>query len=790
MLTVRAVYGFTVPKLADEFKACALGTADINTILENDRRTILASASLTTFAGVKTCSAPIVETEYWKYSSTQYCQIYRIRYTIVDKCAPFLSYLPGRRGLCNVLHDAAVPGFRYGNPNAACTLVESVDVTGATNSADQQHVVIYERDIFINDVTPPTSTVPANADICSYAGTPAAAPAPCSFSYTGTLTGADNCGGAGTAASDPATLTFMWRAVNAANVQVAVGTTSTVTLTNVPFGTYTICYRVTDLCGNMSQEFCYTVTGRDCKKPTIVCHDVSAELMRMAVGSPSAGMVTVWATDLLASPLFDNCTARTFLDSKLVAVRASANPTNTYPTGAASVNFTCADLTGTNPVPVQLWTIDEAGNADFCLAYVTVQDNLNNACSAGATQSTIAGTVASENGAVVRDVAVAATNAGVTAGTATTSAAGTYSIATNARGANVQVRATKTISDDKYAGVTTYDIALISKHILDIAPLSTPYKMIAADVDRSGDINANDMLQLRRFILHISSDLLAGNFRFVDKSYSFRNPANPFAEDFAEVANLTSVPVSAQANFVAVKIGDVNQDYTAQLTNGLVVRGARTLVLNANDMDVVAGNEYTVNVASDNFNAAALQGTFTLNNATVKSVKAGNLNNMSDVNFGIFADKVTAAWNGTATATADVFTINFVANKSGKLSEILSIGSALTPAVAYDAQGNDMNVTLKFNTGKVSGGEFALYANTPNPVAQSTKIGFNMPKEGAAKMTFYTVDGKVLRVVNGDYKAGYNEINVAKSDLGTTGVVYYRLETADQAATKKMIIIE
>ena len=135
-------------------------------------------------------------------------------------------------------------------------------------------------------------------------------------------------------------------------------------------------------------------------------------------------------------------------------------------------------------------------------------------------------------------------------------------------------------------------------------------------------------------------------------------------------------------------------------------------------------------------------------------------------------------------------TITFVANKSGKLSNMLTVNSALTQAVANDVTGNEMNVNLTFNTGKVAGGEFALYQNQPNPVAGETTIGFNLPKDGQARLTVTAVDGKVVKVINGDYKAGYNSVTVNKSDLNASGVFYYRLETADHSASKKMVIIE
>jgi Secretion system C-terminal sorting domain len=204
---------------------------------------------------------------------------------------------------------------------------------------------------------------------------------------------------------------------------------------------------------------------------------------------------------------------------------------------------------------------------------------------------------------------------------------------------------------------------------------------------------------------------------------------------------------------------------------------------------LVAGNEYTVNVTAENFNAASFQGTFGIANAAIKSVKAGDLKNYSDGNFGIFANEITTSWNGQAKGAANVFAVTFTANKSGKLSDVMTVGSSLTPAVANDATGVEMNINLKFSTGKVAGGEFALYQNTPNPVASETSIGFNMPKEGAAKLTIYSAEGKVVLTKNVDAKAGVNQVTINKSEL-SSGVLYYRLETADYSATKKMIVIE
>jgi hypothetical protein len=94
---------------------------------------------------------------------------------------------------------------------------------------------------------------------------------------------------------------------------------------------------------------------------------------------------------------------------------------------------------------------------------------------------------------------------------------------------------TPTKDDNPLNGVTTYDLVLISKHILGLEPLTTPYKMIAADANRSGSITTFDIVEFRKLILGIYNELPNNtSWRFVDKAFSFPNPNNPFQSTFPE----------------------------------------------------------------------------------------------------------------------------------------------------------------------------------------------------------------------------------------------------------------
>ncbi|RMD69503.1 MAG: T9SS C-terminal target domain-containing protein, partial [Bacteroidetes bacterium] len=149
---------------------------------------------------------------------------------------------------------------------------------------------------------------------------------------------------------------------------------------------------------------------------------------------------------------------------------------------------------------------------------------------------------------------------------------------------------------------------------------------------------------------------------------------------------------------------------------------------------------------------------------------------------------ITTSWNGEA-SSKQLFTLKFRALKDGQLSDLLKVDSRFTKAEAYNQNGELLDVALTFN-GQTTATDFALYQNTPNPFNGETVIGFNLPEAGYAKLTIQDVAGKVLKVVDGTFGEGYNEVRVNSNDLGQTGVLYYTLETATETATKKMIIVE
>jgi hypothetical protein len=492
-------------------------------------------------------------------------------------------------------------------------------------------------------------------------------------------------------------------------------------------------------------------------------------------------MITLWDTDFLQYKE-DNCTAPS---AKIITGIRRAGAGTGFPRDAQGnpikiVNFTCADV-GTQEV--ELWGEDLAGNADFCLTFVTIQDP-NKFCDPGGS-ATVAGTLKTEEDKGVEESDVALTGQSPAAPPFSyyqqTATNGSYAFL-NLVPVPSSYIITPTNDKNPLNGVSTYDLVLISKHILGLQPLNTPYKMIAADVNKSGSITTFDIVEARKLILGIYTDLPNNSsWRFVDKSFQFPNMDNPFQTAFPEAITVgQALANNMNGNFVGVKVGDVNGSAIANSLNSADDRSVGTLLFDAADRTVKAGEVFTVN-----FNASekvqGYQFTMNLNGLEVVEVVPGA--NMTAANFGVFADAVTASVDGDA----GTFGVTFRAKNDGRLSQMLGASSRITRAEAYNNGAERMDVAFRFDGNTIAGVGFELYQNQPNPFIGKTMIGFHLPEAAEATLSIFDESGRVIYEQTADYSKGYNAVMIDRSLLNTTGMLYYRLATAKDSATKSMI---
>ncbi|MCC6410528.1 MAG: T9SS type A sorting domain-containing protein [Saprospiraceae bacterium] len=543
-----------------------------------------------------------------------------------------------------------------------------------------------------------------------------------------------------------------------------------------PYGTHKIKWIAEDQCGN--EKICeYTFVVKDCKAPTVVC------INGLSVNIMPTQMISLWASDFLQH-LEDNCTPTQQI--KLGIRRKGAGtgfPTNPDGTPQTEVNFTCADL-GTQFV--ELWGLDLAGNADYCETYLLVQDNqgfCNN------DHVTVAGALKTEDQSALQDAEIELNGSHPALPTINmfdqSGNDGSF-VFSNTIPVASDYTVTPSLDVDHLNGVSTYDLVLINKHILGIETFGSPYKIIAADANNSKSVTTFDIAELRKLILGIYTELPQNtSWRFVDAAYAFPTPDNPFAPAFPESKSTAAVQANQMGeDFVAVKIGDVNQ---SAIANSLVTtndRTSRALLLDLEDQLVREGEEVVVNFTAAE-KVLGYQFTLLLNGLEVREILPGT--GMTMQHFGVFENAVTTSFDSDVQGE---FTLVFRAVQSGSLRNMLGISGSITPSEAYDINGDKLEVALRFNGSDVQGIGFELYQNQPNPFVSKTVIGFYLPEAGEATLSVFDESGRLVYTQKGDFAKGHNNVSLDRSQVNGSGMLYYKLVSGENSASKKMIQIK
>ena len=537
---------------------------------------------------------------------------------------------------------------------------------------------------------------------------------------------------------------------------------------------------VEDKCGNFSEcDFLFEM--KDAKAPSPYClSSVTTAVMS------TDGTIGIWATDYDIGAQ-DNCTAHEDLIFSFSE--------NVF---QPSYDFDCSDIPDgiAATIPLEVWVRDEAGNQDYCTVYIELQDNNGDRCEATSTVK-VEGNLATANnegiaGAMVR---VNSTKSGFPK-EQMTDATGLYAFTNMPFGGSYDITVVK--NDDIDNGVTTLDLVLIQKHILGLIIFKSPYQIIASDINNSSTITASDLIAMRKVILGISDQFPGGqkSWRFSDRKEQFIDALHPFP--FKEMISLDGLDSnSGHEDFMGIKIGDVNHSVSMNENKDAKVRNNSMLVLSVDNINLESKRDYAINITAANYqDIIATQFTMNYDNEFLKivNIESGEIQ-ISESNYAINEDSgtITFSWDNDVKnqiQSSDVLlTMNVTTNGKGNLADHININSSVTVAEAYNSDYESLDVQLRFNESDLSN-EFVLMQNTPNPFTDETNISFMLPDAGNARLSIYDVAGKMIKVINSTYNKGLNTISISRDELNTSGVMYYKLEAANNVATGKMIGLE
>ncbi|MBK9105238.1 MAG: T9SS type A sorting domain-containing protein [Saprospiraceae bacterium] len=349
---------------------------------------------------------------------------------------------------------------------------------------------------------------------------------------------------------------------------------------------------------------------------------------------------------------------------------------------------------------------------------------------------------------------------------------------------------------DPRNGVSTLDLIHIQKHLLGIKPFTTPYQMIAADANHSNTVSAIDLLELRKLILGLYTELphnTSWRFGIADQSLQADFPW--IFDETYEVEYLGDDITNA--DFVGVKIGDINGDVDLGFGSGaLDSRSSEQMTLSVSDQPLISGVPETIEITAASFDdVAGLQLSLGMSHGRIVDVIGSALPITPDY-FCITPDgRLLMSWNSmdmlTVPAGQVLFSIVVMPLANGRAGDMLSINTDKLSPEAYIGESLDKRaIELEPRSTEISPATNELFINQPNPFAQKTSIRFSLEQDGQASIRLYDLSGKVIFSHSGLFRKGMNVIEVTADQIGLShGIVVCQLQADGFVATQKMVVV-
>jgi hypothetical protein len=341
--------------------------------------------------------------------------------------------------------------------------------------------------------------------------------------------------------------------------------------------------------------------------------------------------------------------------------------------------------------------------------------------------------------------------------------------------------------------VSTLDLVAIQRHLLGQHVFESPYQYIAADANNSRTVSAIDLVELRKLIL--------GKYDALPHNTSWRYglaSAPPTLEspwDMKEVLALTQLTEDfTAADFVGVKVGDVNGITTGLADDRLEARSAGAWSVMAGDPVRNADGSWSIVLrAAESALAYGLQAEWAAAGFAIRDVAAGVIDVKADAWHIDPHGAMRISWSvgePVRVESGDVL-MTLV------LDPLQSMGAAPRLRLQDDGLHAEIYVgeapraiPVELTApGHEEAEHVTAFAVHPNPVGQDMVLAYHLARAGRITLTAYGPDGRVLGHLVRDGEAGTNRWSLAAVNLlgQHAGMAVLQLVTPEGTATARII---
>jgi Secretion system C-terminal sorting domain len=349
-------------------------------------------------------------------------------------------------------------------------------------------------------------------------------------------------------------------------------------------------------------------------------------------------------------------------------------------------------------------------------------------------------------------------------------------------------------------GINTFDLIIMQKHILNLVPMTNPFKLIAADINKNGNVTTADLVELRKLILGIYDSLPVNNsWRFVAADYIFLNSNWPFSEAFPEKIKLNLVNQNQVGkDFTAIKIGDLNNsvDPENSFLEGTENRGGNEYwPIFIENKALKAGFQYKIKLQSANLNRLAgfqFAANFDSKKVKINRILTAHELQENDLNLQKMTEggiKLSWVKNSENDWLLDSTILEFQIEclEDAEIADIFLLKNNQLSAEFYDKNGQVLEGKIEFIEPKVAH-NFSKLIIHPNPFSENTTVHFSLAESMNCRVFLMDAFGKILKKIESNFLVGTQEITFDAADFPNSGVYFIKLEQAGAAVLVEKVV--
>jgi hypothetical protein len=443
------------------------------------------------------------------------------------------------------------------------------------------------------------------------------------------------------------------------------------------------------------------------------------------------------------------------------------------------LSFDCSALKNT-AIPLRVFLTNAKGISVSCDVSLYLSDSFNN-CSP---KVKISGAIKTATGKPVNQVTVGLS--GFTTYSGQTNVDGLFSIQNISTGGPYFL---KPLSPNDFKnGVSTLDLVLLQRQLLQGQVLKSPLQFLAADIDNSGTISIRDLLELRKLVINLSSKFEKNtSWRFIPTHFIFPDSSNPWKTPFPEEIIFPAISKDTTGSFTAIKIGDLSGDAPLNQVPGVQFRReVSPWPLYYSVIENSGNGEFKVSFFFNEKNKPeGFQSTIQWNPRFS--------NNVSFIPGSLTADHVNIeAERGLLNVSAEkltddglLFSLLFSADNL-PFNDLYLANNVLSPEAYKETQIFPLNL-VKLPLEKEM---FRVYPAVPNPFSGETVISFYLPQSTFTEMVISDLSGRILKKLSGEGMKGLNNWTLNLSELTSDLILFCKVKAGNDEGFQQIIKIK